>query len=152
MELHKRTYSDLRAQYPHLPAQLVCAARVKATEAMKSALARLNKGRKTRAPRSRLCPLRYDARSSWVKWETLTCSLATIAGRVHLSFAVPAHAHTYLGGKVCSTDLCFRQGTYSLHVVVSLPDPVVSPSEEVIGVDLGLTHPAVTSKGSKQVS
>src|SRR3989449_2344463 len=38
VELHKRTYSPLRAQYPDLPSQLVCAARVKATEAVKSAL------------------------------------------------------------------------------------------------------------------
>src|SRR6266568_9282849 len=38
VELHKRTYYPLRAEYPDLPAQLVCAARVKATEAVKSAL------------------------------------------------------------------------------------------------------------------
>src|SRR5215471_8005613 len=38
VELHKRTYYPLRRQYPDLPAQLVCAARVKATEAVKSAL------------------------------------------------------------------------------------------------------------------
>src|SRR6266436_4416216 len=38
VELHKQTYYPLRAQFPDLPAQLVCAARVKATEAVKSAL------------------------------------------------------------------------------------------------------------------
>src|SRR6266481_4311995 len=38
VELHKETYYPLRAQYPDLPAQLVCASRVKATEAVKSAL------------------------------------------------------------------------------------------------------------------
>src|SRR5260370_17428620 len=38
VELHKRTYYPLRAQYPDLPAQLVCAARVKATEAVKDPL------------------------------------------------------------------------------------------------------------------
>src|SRR5262245_29047373 len=38
VELHKATYYPLRAAYPELPAQLVCAARVKATEAVKSAL------------------------------------------------------------------------------------------------------------------
>lgn len=37
-ELHKQTYYPLRAVYPDLPAQLVCAARVKATEAVKSTL------------------------------------------------------------------------------------------------------------------
>src|SRR5258708_26434079 len=38
IELHKATYYPLRALYPDLPAQLVCAARVKATETIKSAL------------------------------------------------------------------------------------------------------------------
>ena len=107
VELHKQTYYDLRAQYPHLPAQLVCAARVKATEAVKSALTwakkheasypqrvekALKKGKEppvfkpVKAPQSTLAPLRYDQRSYWVKWDTLTCSLATVAGRTETSF------------------------------------------------------------------
>jgi len=146
VELHKRTYSPLRAEYPHLPAQLVCAARVRATEAVKSALDRRKKGRKASTPRARLCPIRYDQRSSWVKWETMTCSLATTDGRVELPFVVPPSAAKYIGGKVCSADLCSRKGRYTLHVVVSIPDPVVAPSGEVVGVDLGLHRPAVTSK------
>ena len=47
VELHRRTYYPLRAQFPHLPTQLVCAARVKATEAVKSALTW--KGKKEKA-------------------------------------------------------------------------------------------------------
>jgi putative transposase len=145
IELHKRTYYDLRAQYPDLPAQLVCAARVKATEAVKSALDRRKKGRKTCAPRARLCPIRYDARSYWIKWEAMTASVATVAGRVQLRFTVPSYASKYMGGRVCSADLCSRKGRFTLHVVVSLPDPNVVPSGEVVGVDLGLNRPAVTS-------
>src|SRR5436305_7085164 len=38
VQLHKETYYPLRKQYPNLPAQLVCAARVKATEVVRSAL------------------------------------------------------------------------------------------------------------------
>nr|BBH87155.1 transposase [Thermosporothrix sp. COM3] len=145
VELHKRTYYPLRATHPDLPAQLVCAARVKATEAVKSALDRRKKGRKASTPRARLCPIRYDQRSYWVKWETMTCSLATTDGRVELPFVVPPSAARYIGGKVCSADLCSRKGRYTLHVVVSIPDPVVAPSGKVVGVDLGLNRPAVTS-------
>lgn len=36
ISLHKATYYQLRANLPGLPSQLVCAARVKATEALKS--------------------------------------------------------------------------------------------------------------------
>ncbi len=166
VELHKQTYYPLRAQYPDLPAQLVCAARVKATEAVKSALtwqkkhaARYPKlvakaekqGRQppkfkpVRCPQSRCAPIRYDQRSFWVKWESMTASLATVSGRVEMAVTVPKHAHQYIGGRVCSADLCYRQGRYFLHIVVSLPAPSISPCEEVMGVDLGLTHPAVTS-------
>src|SRR6266516_3247162 len=84
VELHKATYSALRHKYPDLPAQLVCAARVKATEAVKSALTwqkkheqsypkKVAKAKKqgkepprfkpVRVPRSEICPIRYDARS-----------------------------------------------------------------------------------------
>src|SRR6266480_2866664 len=103
-ELHKQTYYPLRAEFPNLPAQLVCAARVKATEAVKSALDRLKKGRKTGVPRATCCPIRYDQRSYWVKWETQTCSLATIAGRLQLDFTVPEYARDYIGGKVRSEE------------------------------------------------
>src|SRR6266852_9817697 len=85
VELHKQTYYPLRAAYPDLPAQLVCAARVKATEAVKSALTWKDKKEKAypkkvakaqksgrpapvfrpvKCPQSQLCPIRYDQRSS----------------------------------------------------------------------------------------
>jgi len=166
VELHKRTYYPLRAQYPDLPAQLVCAARVKATEAVTSALTWKTRKQKAypaqveraskqgkpippfkpvRCPHSEIAAIRYDARSFWVKWDSLTCSLATVAGRVELPFTVPVHLMPYVGHKTCSADLCYRNGRYTLHIVVSLPAPSVSPSQEVAGVDLGLNRPAVTS-------
>lgn len=145
IELHKQTYYDLRFQFPNLPAQLICASRVKATEAVKSALDRLKKGRKTGVPHAKICPIRYDARSYWVKWEHMTCSLATVQGRVELPFTVPIYAQKYIGSKVCSADLCYSKGRFTLHIVVSLPEPSIVPSQEVIGVDLGLNRPAVTS-------
>lgn len=166
VELHKRTYYPLRKHYPDLPAQLVCAARVKATEAVKSALTwkvkkekaypkkvekALKKGKPVpafkpvTAPHSALACIRYDQRSSWVKQVTLTCSLATVDGRVELPFTVPRHAMQYVGGKVCSADLCYRKGRYFLHIVVSLSQPFIAPSHEGVGVDLGMNRPAVTS-------
>src|SRR5450756_933604 len=63
VELHKATYYPLRAEYPTLPSQLVCAARVRATEAVKSVLALKRKGRRVTVPHSELLPIRYDARS-----------------------------------------------------------------------------------------
>ena len=166
VELHKRTYYPLRTQYPDLPAQLVCAARVKATEAVKSALTWKTKKeqeypkkvetankqskpvpifRPVRCPHSKLIGIRYDQRSYWVKWDSMTCSLATIAGRIELTFRVPTHLVRYVGYHVCSADLCFRKGRYTLHIVVSIPEPSIVPITTVVGVDLGLNRPAVTS-------
>ena len=166
VELHKHTYYPLRAQYPDLPAQLVCAARVKATEALKSALtwkqkhaARypklVEKAQKrgkeppkftpVRCPQSACAPIRYDARSYWVKWSTLTCSLASVAGRQELRFTVPRYAVQFIGWTVCSADLCSRHRRIFLHIVVSQPAPIVDATQEVMGVDLGLNRPAVTS-------
>jgi putative transposase len=167
VELHRQTYYPLRTQYPALPAQLVCAARVKATEAVKSALTWKQKhaaryptlvakaekqGRKppvfkpVRCPQSQTAPIRYDARSYWVKWTSLTCSLASVAGRQEMSFTVPKQARQYIGWTVCSADLCFRQRRSFLHIVVSQSSPLFTPTEEIIGVDLGINRPAVTSK------
>ena len=166
IELHKATYYPLRAKYPNLPAQLVCASRVKATEAVKSALTwrkkhaaqypkLVEKAKKrgqeppkfkpVRCPQSTSAPIRYDARSYWVKWQSMTASLATVGGRLEIGFTVPKHALQYIGGKICSADLCFHHGHYFLHIVVTIPAPVVDQSSEVIGVDLGLNRPAVTS-------
>ena len=166
VELHKRTYYELRRQYPNLPSQLVIASRVKATEAVASALTwkskheanyhkkatKLHKQGKevppfkpVKAPGSKVCPIRYDARSYWVNWQTLTCSLATVAGRLEIAMVVNRYAQQSLGHKVCRAELCYRKGRFWLHVVVSIPAPIVEPAPTVIGVDLGETRPAVTS-------
>lgn len=166
VELHKRTYYSLRSQFPDLPAQLVCAARVKATEAVTSALTwkrkheesyskKVAKAQKqgkalptfkpVRCPESASACIRYDQRSYWVKWETSVCSLATVEGRVEIPFTVPAHLQQYIGNKTCSADLCSRKGRFTLHIVVELSPPPIKPFDVVVGVDLGLNRPAVTS-------
>ncbi len=166
VDLHKETYYELRHQYPDLPAQLVCAARVKATEAVKSALTwqkkhaasypkKVAKAKKqgkpipafkpVKCPSAKFCPVRYDARSYWVKWNSMTASLATVAGRVELSFTVPQYAQQYIGYHTCSADLCYRKGKWRLHITVSIPEPLIPATGDVLGIDLGLNRPAVTS-------
>jgi putative transposase len=127
-----------------LPSQLICASRLKATEALKSvfAKARKDKGKSVAQPRSKLCPIRYDQRSYWVNWQTNTTSLATTAGRQKLNFVVPHYATYYTGYPVDSADLLYRKGSFWLHVVVTLPTPDVTSNGEAVGVDLGLTHPS----------
>ncbi len=143
--LHRATYYQLKALVD-LPSQLICAARIKATEALKSAFARLKAKRKSGQPSSKLCPTGYDQRSYWVKWQSQPASLATSLGRQIVDFDVPAHAARYSGNPVDSSDLIYRKGKFWLHLVVTLPDSEFASTGETIGLDLGLTHPAVTSQ------
>lgn len=156
VELHKATYYPERAR-TELPAQLVCAARVKATEALKSARALAKKEAKKpedkrhlpTMPRSAWCPIRYDARSYRVNLRDGHGTLLTLNGRVPITFALTPYHRRYADWQAASADLVRdRRGRWWLHVVVTAPVAAPVPTEEVVGVDLGIVHPATDSRGS----
>ena len=166
VELHKATYYPLRETYPQLPSQLVISARVKATEAVKSALTwKVKKEREfpkkvakvlargkpsptfkpVRCPHSNISSIRYDQRSYAFHGDHV--SLATIAGRQVIGLHLYPYARRLLAQSIeyDSADLIFRKGRFWLHVVVTLPDVEFVPDGEIIGVDFGITRPAVAS-------
>ena len=145
--LHKATYYALREQHPKLPSQLVCAARVRATEAIKSALALRKKGKAVSCPVSQSSPVRYDARSYRMMLDRNAVSLATVEGRQVVEFGLYAYAIKRLTQAVGfdSADVFERGGVFHLHVVVTLAQPEVEASEKVVGVDFGICRPAVSS-------
>jgi IS605 OrfB family transposase len=166
VKLHHATYYQLRAHFPHLNANVLIQARIKATEALKSAftwkarheasypkkvakaLARgkpAPKFKPVKCPQSTSCPIRYNERTYGLSWTSQTVSLSTTNGRIILPFTVPVYCAKYQGYPVAMADLCYRKGKWWLHVVVSVPEPTVPKDETVIGIDLGLNHPAVTS-------
>src|SRR5712691_7360795 len=147
LELHRLTYANQRAS-THLPSQLSCAARVKATEAFKSVVVRrkkqvqkyqqrLKEAQKTgkpvkplklaRTPCSALCAIRYDARSFRFDRHTRMVSLVHVqqAGatrnRATIAVKVPAYYEQYLTQEWQqeSADLLYCKGSYWLHMVVS---------------------------------
>jgi len=166
VELHKATYYPLRESYPQLPAQLVISARVKAAEAIKSALTwqwkreraypkevakALARGtsvppfKPVRCPHSELNSIRYDQRSH--AFHRGYVSLATVAGRQVIGLHLYPYAKRLLEQNIeyDSADLIFRKGRFWLHVVVTLPDVEFVSNEKIVGVDFGITRPAVTS-------
>lgn len=154
VELHKLTYASERAS-TDLPSQLVCAARVKATEAVKSAKSRLRKGKKAGCPQAKSAVIRYDARSANINLSKGTATLASVDGRIAVTLTMPDFYKSRTGWKVCSSDLVFRKdGRALLHVVVESPDTKCEPSGTVVGIDLGVNRPAVSSNylffGSRQ--
>jgi IS605 OrfB family transposase len=61
-------------------------------------------------------------------------------------FTVPDYAAKYAGLAVDTADLIqHRDGSWWFHVVVTIEAPPVVETGEVIGIDLGLAQPAVTS-------
>lgn len=145
VELHHSTYARERS-ITALPSQLVVSARMKATEALSSARTKIRRGKKASCPSGKQLTIRYDARSATIKLAEGTATLATNYGRVSVSFVVCDYYRKYLDWKVCSSDVCFkRDGRIFLHVVVSSNEVVVAPVDEVLGIDLGVNRPAVTS-------
>ncbi len=147
VKLHHATYYPLKEQFPQLVSDLHIQARMKATEALKSAFTRQRQGRKTGQPRSRLCPARYNNHTFRVDWIKGEVNLASVTGRLKLPFTVPAYVAKYLSQshQTVMGDLILRKGRLWLHTVIEVPEPQINSSTEVIGVDLGINRPAVTS-------
>ncbi len=166
VRLHHATYRATKEACPGLVSDQLIQARVKATEALKSAFTwkakheasypkkvakaakrgkPAPKFRPVQCPRSLSCPIRYNLHTYTLNWERYTVRLSTCAGKQNIPFTVPVYSAKYYGGTVTTADLCYRKGQWWLHVVVQVGPPQVARSDEVIGVDLGLNRPAVTS-------
>jgi IS605 OrfB family transposase len=140
-ELHKATYYPEKTE-SGLPSQLICSARSKAFEAVYSAKKRKAK----HCPRSAGQAIRYDARSATIKLAQGTATVATLRGRVKLTFTVPPNHRDKLAWHVASSDLVTdRKGRLWLHVAVDMQVVAPGATGKVIGIDLGVCRPAVTS-------
>jgi len=146
VQLHHATYYTEKAACPGLVSDLVIQARVKATEALKSAFARQKAGLQVSCPHSSVCPPRYNVHTYTLTWDIQTVRLSTAAGRMTVPFTVPDYARRYLGCSADTADLIqYRNGSWCLHVVVTVDAPEIAQTDEIIGIDLGLAQPAVIS-------
>jgi putative transposase len=145
VRLHHATYYPGKSAAPSLVSDLHIQARVKATEAVKSALTRKRQGRKVSTPHATTCPPRYNRHTFKVDWQAQHVRLSTTHGRVTIPFLVPEYALSSTGFPVSTADLIARDGGWWLPIVVQVPPPTITPTTDVIGVDLGLARPAVTS-------
>jgi len=145
-KLHYLAYYPVKAQHSTLVSDLINQARVKAAEALRSAFAlRKDATRTVSQPQSTACPPRYNKNTYRVDWASRTVRLSTTEGRQTLRFRVPAYAEKYAGFPTDTADLLCKRGRWYLHIVVTLPTPLILTSDAIMGVDLGLVQPAVTS-------
>jgi IS605 OrfB family transposase len=143
--LHYLAYYPVRSELPTLNSNLINTARAKAAEAIKSAFALREAERKVSMPSSDACPPRYNVHTYKVDWESQTVRMSLVGDRQTIRFAIPDYNAAYAGYPTDTADLLFRNGVWWLHVVVTVPAPDVVPTDQVVGVDLGLAQPAVTS-------
>jgi len=144
-KLHYLTYYQVKTDHPTLVSDLIVQARMKAAEALRSAFAVRQKGRTVGMPESRACPPRYNRHTYRVDWESQTVRMSTSGGRQTIRFTIPDYSAKYAGYPTDTADLVNRHGVWWLHVVVTVPAPNVAPIAQVVGVDLGIVRPAVTS-------
>jgi IS605 OrfB family transposase len=143
VSLHHKTYADTRK---HLPSQLAISARMKATESLKSAKARLKRKQKASCPKSKQIAIRYDARSYNVWFGKNEISLLTTTGRIRVPVFVPEYFRQYMDWKRCSADLFVKRNKVFLNIIFrkDIEDPAIT--DKVIGIDRGIKKIAVTSK------
>ncbi len=144
-KLHYLAYYPVKAEHPTLTSDLINQARVRAAEALRSAFALRKQDRKVSMPLSIACPPRYNKNTYRLDWESQTVRMSTTAGRQTIRFRIFDYAAKYAGYPVDTADLVERDGEWWLHVVVTVPAPEIEPTDEIVGVDLGLNQPAVTS-------
>ncbi|HEY3228485.1 MAG TPA: transposase [Roseiflexaceae bacterium] len=145
-KLHFLAYYAVRNALPNLNSNLTNTARAKAAEALRSAFKlRKDPKRTVSQPRSVACPPRYNVHTYRVDWESQTVRMSLVGGRQTIRFRVPDYAAKYVGYRVDTADLIERNGRWWLHVVVTVPPPAVAPTDQIVGVDLGINRPAVTS-------
>ena len=143
--LHRLAYRNCKDALPALVSDLHIQAIHKASESVRSAISRDKKGRKVRCPQSIACPPRYNLHTFKIYWDKGIISLSTTQGRVKIPFSLPEYARYAVGQPTATADLVYRPGRFYFHVVISLPDVEFTPNGQAIGVDLGVTRPAVTS-------
>jgi putative transposase len=144
-KLHYLAYYPVRSELSALNSNLIKTARAKAAEAIKSAFALRTLERKVSMPLSEACPPRYNMHTYRVDWESQTVRMSLVGDRQTIRFSVPDYSAKYAGYPVDTADLLFRHGQWWLHVVVTIPAPEIDPIDQVVGVDLGIVRPAVTS-------
>ena len=71
--------------------------------------------------------------------------LSTTQGKQTIAFYLPPYAAYAVGGHCATADLICKRGKWYLHVVVVVDAVPFADNGQALGVDLGVTRPAVSS-------
>ena len=142
--LHHVTYNQLREQYSDLPSALVCASRVKATEALKAIKTKTKGKWYTEEPVSRKYPsIRYNQTCCSIGKNTV--AVATTQGRIKLNIINNPFVKEDYKDFSTTCELQYRYGTWYLTVFIETPEQKPLPPKNILGIDRGIKHIAVCS-------
>jgi len=144
VSLHHKTYYKIKENSP-LTSQLICSARVKATEALKAVEKQKKKKQKVSCPQSKQCSIRYDARSYNVWFDRNEVSISTIDGRKRIPIIVPEYFRQYLTWKRTSADLFIKKNKAFIRIIFEKEVTDPKPIDNFVGIDRGINKLAVTS-------
>jgi putative transposase len=154
-ELHDRTYDAVREATDELNADLVCAARNRAADALDSCAEKRKDGENPSNPRFTADSVVYNLNA--ITYYDDYATLATVDGRIEAEYVLPDEdvpPTTYFADEWEKREatLHHRDGDYYLHIaVVKEADEESEEAENgtVLGVDLNVDgHLAVTSTGA----
>ena len=146
VELHKATYYPVKEKVS-LPSQLICSARCKATEILKSIKTKTKGTFKTKQPQCHKFPtIRYDRNSCGINQEFV--KLSTEQGRIQIPVVQSGYTNNIDFKHIqrsCELQYKPDKAIWVLTVFVETDDPQTISGNRTIGVDRGCKHIAVCS-------
>lgn len=152
-KLHHLTYHEVRDATDGLNADLVCAPRNYAADAVNGVTSAWQKGKAASHPTFTANTAVYNKNA--VTYRDDYCTLAAVNGRIRAEYVLPQEGENpqtkYLRSEeweLRESTLHYRDGDYYLHVGVARDDkPPAAEGGTVLGVDLGVKTIAATSTG-----
>ena len=143
-KIHHGTYHDIKAS-TRLSAQAVVRCVAKVADAYKLDW-------KTQRSFRKYGSVGYDARILSWRFDKRIASIWTVEGREKIPYLTGEHHAKLLQYQQGESDLCYIKGKFYLHTTCEVPDTepgrrAEQLSEDILGVDLGITSIATDSDG-----
>ena len=148
VRLHHLCFYELRKHFPDLGSQMTCNALAKVSHSYKALLRKKKFESLPKIVFRSNASIHYDHRT-YTLFKDKTLSLFTTVGRIRVPFKLGNSQHQLLErGVPKEAELLCRNNQWFFHLVLDLPDTIPSPSEEVMGIDVGENNLAATSTGT----
>ena len=142
--LHNATYRLLRDMFPGFPSALVCVARERARESLKTIKERF--GFNTALPRARKYPaIRYNLTCCTLGQVKL--SLATTRGRIKIDLIKNPILKTGIKNLLKTCEILYKASDKTWFVIAfeDVKEPERIPQKDILGIDRGIKNIAVCS-------